>query len=1022
VEKRFKNAWFIFLSMFYVSSIAFLDLTILKLDLGQYNSYTILFINFIVLIIYLILKFIINKFNFLLSALERNLKKLKESELVKNWIGNMEEGIFYYKYNDRFFIHKNPNALKSIFYAMSVLLFFILNITIIIIAISAFEDNILHTIPKFYMFGIILFGEIGWFLDGDIRLKPQKKKATIDEDDLEVRFSSLTKEYKTIWGNNCLRHGQFSYINKNFSEYEKIKDKYNREVEENILKGKDLIIETSFFNDIRKGLFEAITSILTEGKSMLVVCDEISSVKRISKWIESGISESLQTDCIFTISTWPDDVLRLSTIKDRDPDIIVCTADIIGSIDVIPANILKKIDMILLVDGVSIASRQSVNLVCLSRILESVKEENIQYVCLTPHCDGIESTLRHLLKANFYNTITVSLDRPVKVNYMIWKNDVSSWYQEQLLKGYGGRFLGNLVPLTLPAIKFGIKNIAIVQCSKKPVLDDLTNIGKNSELVNDYIKTDEIKLSTYLNKVIEISSKEIDIFDKRHKMYIVEDSEYNIPRAYRKWKDRGQSDLYMHIVTEPYLLRDYFTDNLDYFINSKLEINRMTPFLPGSVPGLAMSVLWRLKNKGLNEGLILRKLKQAGILSKDPIAGLKELFDKAFGYNKDIMEDIQIYEKVIFEKSEGDASKIRFNKVKIIRLANINEILPARIVKYVEIVDETGKHQLLDTIRRSQVEQNFIEGQHVVYNGRNYRIKSLITSSGIEQGKIILRSIPKENNSIFIQKRKYGINLYGELNDSFFKHEIKGKYEIEIREKWCELDIDIEGYYTFYNKINVSKGYFSFEKNKKKNFQYDAERCKNVCTLELIIKNVDYDLITKQKIAFSLSIMLNEIFKTLFPETFQYLSAAMYLDKEEHDFWLTQIKDEALQVYDIYPQIVNLNIEMIDINDIRIYIIEDSGVDSGMLGMIKERLLPHIFPVLEDYLHWMLDFDEEKGFEGENININKKEFFSYGLKDIPSCFAFNELYKILRVINLGRKSISISRGKYYGLNLSINEL
>ena len=141
---------------------------------------------------------------------------------------------------------------------------------------------------------------------------------------------------------------------------------------------------------------------------------------------------------------------------------------------------------------------------------------------------------------------------------------------------------------------------------------------------------------------------------------------------------------------------------------------------------------------------------------------------------------------------------------------------------------------------------------------------------------------------------------------------------------FCDISVATCGYYELASLDNLASAH-------KVNLNNIPERAyKNKAILCLKLSDVSED------VRFTVAVLLNEVFVTLFPESYHYITATINRQSDAFVDVLALLSPVQLCGFD---------------DEEAIYIIEDSEIDLGLLVSV-ERNFTRLLEIIADYLTW----------------------------------------------------------------------
>jgi hypothetical protein len=181
------------------------------------------------------------------------------------------------------------------------------------------------------------------------------------------------------------------------------------------------------------------------------------------------------------------------------------------------------------------------------------------------------------------------------------------------------------------------------------------------------------------------------------------------------------------------------------------------------------------------------------------------------------------------------------------------------------------------------------------------------------------------------------------------------------------------------------------------------------------------------KIAYTLSLLLSEIFATQFPGNQKYIKIISLFDED----FLSEYNTSDSRRYRLdFPEIhkhallnrleVNKNecfgddkLEVNGDNSFTLVFVEDSHRDVGLIKAISDKI-EDILWLLQDYLNWLFgENTPQKSWYKQSISRDMKlEFLKYGKESVEELLALSELRIFLNSI-FDENELTLSKQRFY---------
>lgn len=876
-----------------------------------------------------------------------------------------------------------------------------------------FMESCLKTLYLWPVISLVLINEFSWFLEGKEEFsKPSKMVFDHSESHNVSDYGELAKQYKLqfperfgayLVGFARGRASNFYNEVRTETELEEAIAKQLRERDytinssflsciKQLAQGKSALIDATIFSDFGEYLFIYLNTLLARGDNVLFLCaddeladnyagfisDKFKAVNNYHKvWIvkdNSGIHGFSDADVLVLT---PQLVLdenafigqnkffsRLSTV------IMVSTSEIIAKDGAVLALLAHKLTNMIQNDSDTRALRY----ICLS---ESVPPEtsnalkqilNLQddlYVC-----DGYQSfDNTHLMLWNYE-----SGNAKISEDFGSIDDSKSTLAQDNLFGDNSSQtYWGVSLPIACVGMKYMVKKIAIISHSGTPYLQILNSMKNQISRLSNYFNS-EVGFNDFDDTILV---NRVDNEDTHTAFIIIEDDLCNLPLTIYNYCRFGGSDTTMiHIISKPYMLRDYFMANAEEYINNEAKINMIMPALSDTKQIVITKLLCEALDGGVEENDFYLRIKSLDSSVEDIKQALEVCCDIIYpDRNGAPIEYFFSFKK----ESRFNPDAVEYDSRSLIRLKH-----------------DTPLAELLKNAKQAQIElrgkcfnigvfvehlyQCFVPTQSFAYRGNLYTIESIDPSDGIVH---VRESSDRLNSPVdYVQVRKYYVKDSSHVVDFIpvpyeaSENRMSSGYEISLI-KHAKITVDTIGYYAL-NAVNGRLDLYngpSYKPMSETDIKNSHRDYADANMVSFKIKGVGSD--KSDKTAFLLAVMMNEMLKTVFPYSHNCISVCPVLTDKD------SIYNDPMgaKIKNAYPQ-VEVNDDYVHASDdVEVLIIEDCISDVGMIKtLLGDEQYPFamFFETITSYLTWF------NTFEGDG-NISKKYLF-FGADEMPPCF------------------------------------
>ncbi len=945
--------------------------------------------------------------NFMIMAIYFGYKKIC-LKVIKKTIGNLEyyseESVRYWLFGrtykaitDKFYEYSNDNGvwcLKEKCYQMRAMwkAFFWASITISFALLFRTADLYKHRelVNIFYpVFGIILVSEIYFYFDG-LTLQEYKNKILGEEEDSAHRanYSLMRKYLRVIFGDRLNAENTSNYSSAYYSlttdeiisELEKNEDSkivayasYLRKINKNgvvlnhsyiystidMLNGKSVLFNNPFYNDLIPYAFYPMNRTILKHKKVLIVLGRHSIENDIKQWISSGIEAVTNIPFMWNVKI-------LTEKKQDNVDIGIITRSDIMNVTLQNQNreFLNDVEFFVIIEPSKIISTAQIGLNLLAQKCGDESRNNLVFCMCDKNCDGLVDAMSHVLMTNI-TEVSATYKQYGTSSYMSWKAD-----GEQLT----GRIIPNIskylgvgTELSFAAFKNQVAEAEWYGGENFPVTDMKWIAGQYYYDLMKYAGLPEEQ--EYMSEIFKTSASFWNAKIKENNYFVVEDEFNNMFEIVRDFSTRSKNQGFINVISPEYMLKDYMAENASVFETDPKAIPYITADYARTRRNVTFRILLMMSCIDVNEDAIAKEFTLMGIDVFDVkkqlwyeiylcFATSSEMEDVSkmeyesaveYVYNKTInySEDISISRDIITINEVYNFTKAAYENIykisKKFETKFIDEIKSAEFVAE----DEKGQLHYLGAELKGHIYQKYLPGQFFTFGGKYYEMQYVTVP-----GKVLIRRAADHisNRKYYRQIRHYNLEGIRVSNDIGAIKDVSG---LKFIKEYADITVSTDGYLLLDKYNNIKNAKTVLLKGENSGIPNRMYRNKEILKIEL----PDLDGAYNDKVRYTITLMLNELFRTLFAENQSYIVALTDLD--------------GIDTSDVKPMTYDIKLSNEEMSNKCIYIIEDSQVDLG-LTIAVERNIQRIFEILQDYLEWHVE-ELEKSLNTESEDDESDE-------------------------------------------------
>jgi hypothetical protein len=541
--------------------------------------------------------------------------------------------------------------------------------------------------------------------------------------------------------------------------------------------------------------------------------------------------------------------------------------------------------------------------------------------------------------------------------YMCWTPD-RDHLQHRIVPGVS-RDLGMGTELSFVALNNQVRNVIWYGGEAFPVLD-IHWIAKQyyHELLN------YAKLPATQESFDKYFKTHFNMCDERMRDYAfvsVEDDRNNAFETKRNFATIAEKQGFINIISREYMLREYMTENTELFNTDPKAIPYFTADYARTKRNVILTICLNLCVTGIKEKDLQRELLLIGIDSNDPSKDLWKEISLLFcnanntvtdkNGNKIITITDKNSNKELFFEKDITLNYVRKYSIDSGKFENIYSIEDKQFANVIlddlrsaeYIAEKPDKDNYIGTELKGHIYQRYLPGQFFTLNGKYYEMVSVTGDN-----RILMRRASEHVSGrlSYRQVRRYCIDR---IENSELMGDLKTINGIDIYHQFADFRVQTPAYW----KMNA---YNDFPNGKLIEINGVPERRYfNKQILKMDFSRLG-DVFT-DRIRITLTVMLNEVFVTLFADNQPFISA---ITPGNHSL----------------PQTYSLEFgEDVLSSSKSIYIIEDSQLDIGLLVTV-ERNINRFLQIISDYLSWNEEMMEKRCDSSTESVIIKKETLS----------------------------------------------
>ena len=860
----------------------------------------------------------------------------------------------------------DARTLLHVFYVLVLSVSFVLMIS----SRWLYFEDLLKTV-YFPVFGVITIGELYFALGGVT--KTEYSNIYLGESDdayRTVNYSLLRKFLRTLFGDklgceNTTINSGVDYDYTNDELIEKIESDEDPKISTfgifikslnangfpldhncirsavELLKGKSILFNDPFYYDLIPYAFYPMNRKLLAHQKVLVVLGRHAVEEDIIRWLKAGIGVTTNIPDMWNIGV-------LSEEYDSSLDVgIISRSDVLNtSLHEANKDFLSQVGFFVIIEPSRLVATAQLGLNLIIKKCRNDKEKEIVFCMCDKNCDGLVDAMSHILMTSI-TEVSATGKHTGACSYMTWNSD--SEYLHHRLFPNVSRYLGIGTELSFAGLKnlvsrttwyggeaFPVTDIKWIDRQYYYELMQYAGLPANQE---------------FMDEVFVTSSGYWDAQACANNYITVEDESCNLFEVVRDFSTRATEQGFVNVITREYMLKDYMVSNHTVFETDSKAIPYISADYARTERNTTLRLLLSMSSSGINEDSIKKEFLLMGV---EVFAYKEQLWYQLYRCFADVASISSFaelaYPEAVKEAAEEKISlpgveSIGIDVISITEQFNLDKGKYEKIYRITDQVflnkyiselrsagivaeDEKGDRYYLGSELKNQVFQKYLPGQFFTFGGKYYEIQGLTSDD-----QVLVRRAADHIADRCSYRQIRGYSLLG-FSDSRHMGDSKTIGKVSIVKQFADISIVTKGYY------DMSE-YNNFETAQKVVFNEGSGIPERLYKNKEILR-IDFpeDEPITDSVRYTVTLMMNEIFRTLFAENQPYIAAVTdlsFIGEDESCNPLTYSLDSAADDY--RPN--------------SIYILEDSQLDLGLIIAV-ERNLNRIFDIINDYIAWHL--------------------------------------------------------------------
>lgn len=478
-----------------------------------------------------------------------------------------------------------------------------------------------------------------------------------------------------------------------------------------LLHGESAVVFNPFYRDLGEYLLLPLVHNLVNNKECLIIVGRSALCADVISWSNDILKEYSRTRSLWRVKELANDT--------PDCEVGVLSFSQIYDSSIINANasFFQDASFVLLIEPSKMMTTSQSGL---GIIVEKMNRDNHPTFCVCDHdVDGLVDTLSHILQTNITNVVAAPIPRSV-YTAMGWA--ASGDFMRQKLFGKQTHYLGNGVELAAIALKNQIPHVSWYSAEKAPVQDIRWIAGQYYPQICRYAHMQNQQKS--IDERITFSSNLWGSEIKKEEFVIAEDEFCNLFASMRAYLTRGETQSFVNIISESYLLRDYMRYNRQLFMTDPKAIPAIAAHYAKTERNTVLRLILMMACAPVSEDYIIHELSILGYETDDPYHTLSDLIYH-YTFVADTIITVQNTQEL-----DDDLVPTPVCKYSISQQVFDNNFAETLKNAYFVVEDEKFNKEYIDARLFEHITQTVMPGQFLTYNGKLYRVHMVLPAIG----------------------------------------------------------------------------------------------------------------------------------------------------------------------------------------------------------------------------------------------------------------------------------------------------